>query len=109
LSKQLLPWGDEPCHAFDLTSELEKYDTFDLVICLNVLPYIVKEKRRRFISNLIKLASKAILISFEEYSESDIQELSQMLMENNYSENKFASKHFKEKTKNKQEYLLFEL
>lgn len=109
LSKQLLPWGDEPCHTFDLTNELEEYDTFDLVTCLNVLSFVPKEKRRRFISNLIKLANKAILVSYEEYSESDGQELHQILAENNYKVNGFASKFFKEQTKNRQEYFLFEL
>lgn len=109
LSKQLLPWGNEPCHTFDLTNELEEYDTFDLVTCLNVLSFVPKEKRRRFISNLIKLANKAILVSYEEYSESDGQELHQILAENNYKVNGFASKFFKEQTKNRQEYFLFEL
>lgn len=109
LSKQLLPWGDEPCHTFDFTNDLVEPDTFDLVTCINVLPYIPKVKRRRFVSNLIKLSKKAILISYEKFDESDINELHQKLAENNYTENEFASKYFKEQSKNRQEYFLFEL
>ena len=109
LSKQLLPWGDEPCHTVDFTNDLVEPDTFDLVICINVLPYIPKVKRRRFVSNLIKLSKKAILISYEKFDESDINELRQMLAENNYTENEFTSKYFKKQTKNRQEYFLFEL
>ncbi len=109
LSKQLLPWGDEPCHTFDFTNNLEGHDTFDLVTCIDVLPYIRKEKRRRFISNLIKLSKKTILISYEELDDCNIEELCQMFADSNYSENEFVSKYFKEKTKNRQEYFLFEL
>ncbi len=109
LSKQLLPWGDEPCHTYDFSNELEGYDTFDLAICLDVLPYIPITKRKQFISNLIKLSKKAILISCGDNKEYDFQELTQSLTENHYTLNKFAYEYIKEQTKNRQEYFLFEL
>lgn len=109
LSSLLLPWGEEPCHTFDFTNELEEYDAFDLVICLDVLPYIPKVKRRQLVTNLTKLSRKAILISYKEDNPLDVQELQQILTESHYTINEFASKHFKETTKNKQEYFLFEL
>ncbi len=50
-----------------------------------------------------------VLYELFRLEESDIEELCQMLRESNYTKNEFASKYFKEQSKNRQEYLLFEL
>lgn len=108
LSKQLLPWGDEPCGTFDFTNDIEEYDTFDLVVCLGVLPYVPKTKRRRLVINLMKMSGKAILISWKKDSLDDPTETLLELKNSNYTLNEFASKYFKKESRDQQEYFLFE-
>lgn len=62
LSSRLLPDGDMPCGIADITGDLTAADTFELVVCNSVLPYIPQSKLDKAISNLASLSSACILV-----------------------------------------------
>lgn len=64
LSKLLLPADDTACGVADITADMESADTFELVVCKDVLPFIPKEKESKAIGNLARLSSHFILISW---------------------------------------------
>lgn len=66
LSRMLLPDGDLSCGVADITEiDLVISEPFDLVVCKDVLPYISEKKERIAVSNLARLSSHAILLSWK--------------------------------------------
>ena len=68
LSRLLLPPGDSPCEQADLTEDLDVTEPFELVICKDVIHYIPEHLINKALSNLTKLSSKYILISWSTYN-----------------------------------------
>ena len=72
LSKRILPDGDDVCECADLTEDLEVEDSFDLVICKDVLYYIQSSYLNKVIKNLQKLTRHYLLFNWLERSETDV-------------------------------------
>ncbi len=60
----LILGSEMPCDVADLTEEIACEDDipFDLVMCLDVLPYIPKEYEETAVDNLVKLCGKFLII-----------------------------------------------
>jgi len=100
LSTSILTNFDEPCGIANLVGNIENDETFDFVMCVDVLPYISIENGylEKAISNLSKLSSKSILLvwnhSFDEKKE-EKKLIFTILNEAAFFEDKFATKFFK--------------
>lgn len=66
LSALLLPANDIPCGIADITDDLGTNETFDLILCIDVLQFIPVHLLDKAIDNLVKLSSKHILIGFSD-------------------------------------------
>ena len=85
LSRLLLPVGDEACGVADLTEELVVPESFDLVVCKDVLPYIPNKSIKKAIKNLAKLSSRFILLSW------NVQPIEHISSKNNITEEEIAA------------------
>ncbi len=65
LSSFLLPKGDQPCCVIDITKEVETDEKFELVLFLDVFPYIPNELHEKAIANICKLTSKYVIVSMK--------------------------------------------
>lgn len=65
LSAMLLPDGDEPCGVADITTDLESENTFDVVVCKDVLQYIPHALEEKAIRNLTSLSDRFIVLSWD--------------------------------------------
>ena len=64
LSKTLLPEGDEPCGIVDITIPIEYEETFDMVLCMDVLPYIPPNLVEKSIINICTVTAKYVIFSW---------------------------------------------
>lgn len=60
----LLLRDEFPCEVADLTENLETDEPFDLVLCLDVCPYIPKQYEEQVILNLVNNSGKYIIMSW---------------------------------------------
>ena len=70
LSSILLPQGDCPCGTADITEDLDIDSPFELVVCKDVLPYVPNTFLHKSVTNLARLSSHFILLSWK----SDVKE-----------------------------------
>lgn len=63
LSQRLLD-DDVPCGVADLTADLSDADVFELVVCKDVLSYIPVERLELAVSNLSRLSSWCVIVSW---------------------------------------------
>ena len=62
----LILGAEMPCAVADLTEELGCEDDipFDLVLCIDVLPYIPKKHEKVAVNNLVNMCNKYLIISW---------------------------------------------
>lgn len=101
LSSLILPEYDTPCECVNITEPIANSETFDLVLCLDVLEFISSQFLTTAISNLVKLAKYSLIISLPETESillSDIKELINVISDNRFKINKSISKYIGSKS-----------
>lgn len=95
LSSYLLPEGDKPCQCLRI-EDAESDDKYNLVLCINVLQYITNMDRYlKVVQNIIDLARNTIVIAYNEtLSRRRKNVLEELLAEENFKENDFATNFF---------------
>lgn len=91
----LILGSEMPCDVADLTEEIGCEDDipFDLVMCLDVLPYIPKEYEETAVDNLVKLCGKFLIIHWTDNGGDSSNYVN--LRPANYVVNTFAKKGLK--------------
>lgn len=103
LSCLLMPDSDKPCGIADLTDDMEDCcDTFDFVMCLNVLQYIEAVSLDKALMNLINLTNKTFLLGWNEDFERnkfEMERINSLLYMHSFRINNFATQYFKSQSK----------
>lgn len=64
LSSMILPENDLPCECVNLARPITVVETYDLVLCLNVLEFMSCEHLNTAIENLVRLTKCSLIIGF---------------------------------------------
>ena len=82
------------CVQADLTKPLEFENQFDLVLCLNVLQYIPKEKIETALENLVSLTKISIIIGWDNLYMGNAQFVLKYFSEYGFRINLYLKKYF---------------
>ena len=63
ISSIILPKGDAACGCADITENINVEDSFEIVICMDVLQFIPHSLKQKALANLCALSEKFIMIS----------------------------------------------
>lgn len=96
LSNILQQDGDVPCGVADITKKLELNDSWDLVVCKDVLQYIPTELTTTAINNLCQLSSHYVIFSYNSQNNIDsfCQPLDWSLIEKQMQYNNFEKDEY---------------
>lgn len=109
LSSLLLPQGDIPCDVFDFTCGMEDYDEFDLVICTEVIDHLPMNVLSQFLTNIVKLTKKALLLSWcRDFSQRNKLKALLFLEGKGFHVNVFASAYFNNCMRDIHDYYILE-
>lgn len=110
LSKLILPPSDIPCEVADISEKIDGDVQYDIVLCLDVLTYIPKQRFSESISNLLKICNRSLVVSLNsEYM--SVPEYNDMLSQatlNGFYFSHALSVMFKDNDKPAMEYFIFE-
>lgn len=107
LSSLLLPENDIPCDVADLTEDLDSDESFDIVLCLEVLPYIPKHYEKKVIENLTTLSGKHLILTWatpeqerntERVNTHSEEEITELLSRSNFIKNAQATSFLRGRT-----------
>lgn len=111
LSTVVIPEGDYPCEIANLADDMEEYETFQLVYCINVLQYIEISHLYKAVKNLIFLTNKTLLLGWNDVFERDRNKSSyvkSIVEEEGLFINEFATKFFQNQVKRVNYIYVFE-
>ena len=112
LSMLLLPEGDLPCECAKI-EEVDVKEKFSLVLCINVLQYIIDmETFSTALEKITALANGTLVIAWDNNlceSKQKKELLDEILKGNNFRESKFASGYFQRLSKKISNIHVYEL
>ena len=95
LSSYLIRQGEEPCYMADIAGTISIDQEYEIVLCINVLPFISVQKLPLAIKNLSLLARNSLILGWDESFEYGM-EIIKYLNDLGYTSNKYVKKLFEE-------------